>query len=637
MINADQLTMRDGAVITADSSLISSGNAGQIEIDANQISLFDGSAIIATVTNQGSQGGILIQNADLVELSGMTANGESASGLFTFLGSNATGSGGDIRILDTNDVTIRHGAQISAETRGNGPAGRIDIANDSTIQAFTTGSGTAGSIILDARDQILFRDNSELSVETSSSGRAGDITLSTGILTLEDTARITATATSTATTQERGGSITLNAPVMNLFGQVGILSETESTTPAGTLTLQPGDNASDLTVTFREDAQASTSTIANGQAGDIIIQAPWAITLQGDGQIRSETSGSARAGTITLTGQHIIIRDGLDITTSTTGTGQGGDVIVMATDSLTVSDARLQTNTAADGQAGTITVQVPNQILLEGENAGLFATTGVNSTANGGSINIDPWQLTIRDGAEVAVNSAGIGQGGEITIVADDLILDRGTIAAITRSNTGGNITLTINELLRMFNTSEISTTAGNEQFGGNGGNITIQAPNAFLIAHPSENSDITANAFSGNGGRVFITAAGIFGLEFREDLTPLSDITASSQLGDQGIVTILLTEPDAQRGLTQLPEQARDPDVANSCQNIGGRDAVELLQIGRGGLPRKPDEPLNAEFSWLPLVEQTQVEPVHIDTLSQDIAHQTTTSLIMAPCQQEN
>jgi large exoprotein involved in heme utilization and adhesion len=43
-----------------------------------------------------------------------------------------------------------------------------------------------------------------------------------------------------------------------------------------------------------------------------------------------------------------------------------------------------------------------------------------------------------------------------------------------------------------------------------------------LLVAVPEENSDISANANSGAGGFIQITAQGIFGLERRSVLTPL-------------------------------------------------------------------------------------------------------------------
>jgi len=68
--------------------------------------------------------------------------------------------------------------------------------------------------------------------------------------------------------------------------------------------------------------------------------------------------------------------------------------------------------------------------------------------------------------------------------------------------------------------------------------------------ANPDENSDITANAFQGNGGNINISTNTIFGLKFRSQLTPLSDITASSQFGLSGQVTINRLDIDPSKGL---------------------------------------------------------------------------------------
>ena len=58
-------------------------------------------------------------------------------------------------------------------------------------------------------------------------------------------------------------------------------------------------------------------------------------------------------------------------------------------------------------------------------------------------------------------------------------------------------------------------------------------------MAFPNENSDITANAFQGDGGKINITTNAIFGLEYQPQLTPKSDITASSQFGLSGQVIL--------------------------------------------------------------------------------------------------
>ncbi|MGK7901360.1 MAG: hypothetical protein AB4352_08110 [Hormoscilla sp.] len=104
-----------------------------------------------------------------------------------------------------------------------------------------------------------------------------------------------------------------------------------------------------------------------------------------------------------------------------------------------------------------------------------------------------------------------------------------------------------ISQLL-MGGNSAITTNARGEARGGN-----IAIATDTLIAR--KNSDISANAEANFGGRVSITAQGIFGTAFREENTLLSDITAISQLGTEfnGIVEINTPDVDPSAGLILL------------------------------------------------------------------------------------
>ena len=138
------------------------------------------------------------------------------------------------------------------------------------------------------------------------------------------------------------------------------------------------------------------------------------------------------------------------------------------------------------------------------------------------------------------------------TLQAGTLQLNNGFIEAQTASTQGGDINLQIGELLLLRNESQITTTAGNAQAGGDGGNIDINSK--FIVSIPEENSDITANAFTGNGGKVNINSSGIFGIERQQDVTGKSDITASSQLGISGETNINADDTSSiQNSFTEL------------------------------------------------------------------------------------
>ncbi|MGH2414315.1 MAG: S-layer family protein, partial [Microcystaceae cyanobacterium] len=246
---------------------------------------------------------------------------------------------------------------------------------------------------------------------------------------------------------------------------------------------------------------------------------------------------------------------------------------------------------------------------LQGRDSGLFANTAPNSTGDGGNIFIDPRTVNIRDGAGISVTSRGIGKAGNIQLQTGSLTLENGAfLSAETASSEGGNIQLQVRDLLLMRHNSKISTTAGTASAGGNGGNIKINT--GFLIAVPNENSDITANAFEGRGGNIQITTQGIFGIQLRERQTSLSDITASSDFGVNGIVEINTPDIDPSRGLVELPEKTVDVAglVAQGCPADVGPRASKFVITGRGGLPENPSQPLSGDAVQVDLVEPAPV-----------------------------
>jgi large exoprotein involved in heme utilization and adhesion len=295
------------------------------------------------------------------------------------------------------------------------------------------------------------------------------------------------------------------------------------------------------------------------------------------------------------------------IFSATAADGKGGPIEIQ-TGSLSVTNgAVISASTAGSKDAGSIQINAREDVRISGDS---LLVTGSFSSGKGGDINIQQARsLFLMDGAQITSQSVGTGAAGNITIhTRENLESDRSQITATTQSGDGGNINLTVGDLLLMRNNSQISTTAGNAQAGGNGGNININTP--FLVAVPIENSDITANAFTGTGGTVNITFAGIYGLEFRPRQTPKSDITASSEYGPQGTFEVSdLTGIKAEQGLTNLPTEPvdRSRQIVQKCRSSGAtaREKNQFIITGRGGLPPSPNEPLQSEAvttNWVTL-----------------------------------
>ncbi len=101
-----------------------------------------------------------------------------------------------------------------------------------------------------------------------------------------------------------------------------------------------------------------------------------------------------------------------------------------------------------------------------------------SATGRGGNLAIATRNLNVADGAVVIVSSRNTvpnAQGaGNLEVTAKNIHLNnQGTISAETFSGQGANITLKVEDFLRLWRNSGISATAGTAEKGGNGGNIS--------------------------------------------------------------------------------------------------------------------------------------------------------------------
>ena len=627
-INASEsVSVNQGSVLQAISRGV--GNAGDIIIDAEKGTfVLDGASLFTNTLDQGLGGDVTINAKDVLIRDGaavltgtlgardggtLTVNASESVQLFgtsTSLSTNtfrnSRGNAGDATI-NTKNLLIRDGATVLTGTLGAGDGGTLTVNASESVQLLGTLTDTQSST-------GLFTNTFE-----NSTGKAGDLTINTKDLLIRDGALV---FTGTLG-PKNGGNLTVNASESVQIIGSGIAFSIELFSSLGAQTGNQGD-AGDLRITtknlvIRDGAEISTSTEGTGNGGTLIVNASESIRLsdartdrQKPTQITTETLDIGNANNLTITTGRLLIEDGAEISATTNG-GRGGTITVNADRLETRNGGTLRTTTSATQNAGDIFIRVSENVTLTGTDSGLFANTTEDSSGNGGSIFIDPRTVTISDGATISVNSQGDGIGGDIQIEADSLTLDNGTISAETASTQGGDITLNVQDLLFLRNGSQISTTAGTAQARGDGGNIFIDA--GSIVAVPQENSDITANAFLGDGGRIVINTQSIFGIDFRQQLTPLSDITASSQAGTPGEVIINTSGIEPTRGLENLTEERINVEVAQGCRvgaSKGGK--LSFYNIGRGGVPPSPDDLLNspATQEWFALEseENNSVKP---------------------------
>ncbi|MBW4569253.1 MAG: filamentous hemagglutinin N-terminal domain-containing protein [Tolypothrix carrinoi HA7290-LM1] len=484
-------------------------------------------------------------------------------------------------------------------------SGRIEVGS-------VAGSGVVSLTPIDKGWQLGYENVSSLrdiflsgkaSIDTSSNAGAGDIQVQGRNVKLTDGSAIFA-----FTGSQAGGTVSVNASdTLEVIGTgvsekgLGLVPSTLYTavSPNGEGT---GGNLILRTRQFiqRGGSQVGSDTYGVGTAGNTIVNASESVTLNGtsdNGVIPTalgtvvQGGASGNGARLTVETKRLRVEDGAQLVTFTFSQGNAASLVLNASES---------TDVIGSSQDGTWKSAISSSA---------FADT----TGNGGAINLETGKLIVRDRALITASSQGRGNAGDINVKSRSIFLDnQGAITATAELGNGGNINLNVQDYLRMRGKTEISTSAGAD---GNGGNILINnLPDyrGFVIAVPSENNDIIANASEGRGGNIIINSPRVFGLVVRsradherlgvKDLDPrnlfTSDITAFSQQQPElnGTVTIQSPEIDPSRGLVELPETVTDPKqrIAQSpCQQGFGN---EFVVTGRGGLPTTPNQTLSSD-----------------------------------------
>jgi filamentous hemagglutinin family protein len=556
------------------SNTLGNGVGQDIRIDAQRLAIGKFSFIASNSLAEGSAGDILInarQAADLTGTGGFDLQSQLSSLLQTrrtldgslprgSLLSFAAGSGagGDIRI-QTRHLNLRRGAAIFTSPFATGQGGDLVINADgnvilseSGLISSAVGDGSAGELRVNA-DRLVLRDGTVLSSGTLGRGGGGDMRFQTNDMVvtgglagfLGQTITSSTIAAGSIGGTAPGGDITIATQRLRVSGGGIISSGSGLFADEGRLQILQGGRGGDITV------RATESVEVLGRSPD----------LRFPSVVEARTVSRARAGDISITTPRLVVRNGALVTSDTSSSGKGGDLRIQA-DLIDLTGS-------AEGQF----------------RSGLFSSSGVPGrdlvgSGSAGSIILTTERLQLDRHAQVGVNSLGTADAGAVRIRANQIAIDNGRINATTASGEGGNIRLRAADQLFISNQGQIVATAGGT---GNGGNVTIAAP--FVIAN--NNGDIVANAVRGTGGNIQITTEGIFGTDYRSQLTPDSDITASSQFGLSGQVNIIRPNVAPDSGLIELPDTVRDSSqqIAASCNAATSR----FIVTGQGGLPENP------------------------------------------------
>ena len=558
------------------------GSGGNIKITADSLDM-----TLATIFSDafGGHGGNLTLNVGDIQMnqgSEMGVSGLEGSGAFT---------------VNANRFVMDNGGLIEADTAF--VAGRpvtitaniVQLQNGSAIRSHTVGNADAGDIVVTASDHVTLSDgpftgrpsgfySSSVGFEgvelDNFGGNAGSIRITTPRLEMSGGARID---TSTQTSG-RGGDVTITAGSTSMTGE-------------RTLSI-PED---DFDIADSRSSGVFSRTVGSefcsgpcGSGGNITLTGGQSVTISNGASVSANSTGSGNAGNITIQGlaspTESVLIDGPSsgVFTDSQGTGAGGNIFVNA-DSVTLQNGgRLSaatSGTEVTATGGNITVQA-DQIALQ---SGAVITSSTSGTGDGGTVSLyanDSISLinsSIASNSETPPGTPIVGNGGQLNLSAPSITLEQGSalLALTTGSGRAGAIELNHNNL-SLSDMSVVQTST----FGpGPAGSITVQGlggsgtkAHTVLLAGGSSLSSSSLGNDEGEGG----AAGNILVETLTLSLSGGSQITTSSIFspGNAGTITINAGEEvQLSQGILTSRSESNIPDEFVNDYVIGNAGSI--------------------------------------------------------------
>ncbi|MBD2251343.1 filamentous hemagglutinin N-terminal domain-containing protein [Nostoc parmelioides] len=430
----------------------------------------------------------------------------------------ATASDGDVAngnlTINTRDVLVENGSQII--TNSSSAFSGIIVRNMSKKAILTINASDSVTLRGSSFDEVY---SSGVFSQTDGDAKAGDLTINTRVLRIEDGAQVIARNLSAG----KSGNLTVNAsdkvliigtspkgaipgnwpndseldeqvprtvgPLKELLitGVLrrdslpsGIFTDSVSSGDAGMITINTGE------LTAQNGGRISADTFSAGKGGDLIINATDKVELIGTAVngvasglfTRTGSSATGNAGSLTIVTGNLLVRDGAQVSVSTFGTAQGGNLFVQAAEGIKL-------------------IGVPQRNIT----SGLFAQANRYATGDAGSLKIDTSTLVVRDGAQVSASTFGAGKGGDLFVQASEIKLigtaadasfSSGLFTVATANSTGSAGKLTVNaDVLDVQQGAGVAVQSSGK---GSAGNLNINArrirldDQAFISADTRDN-----------------------------------------------------------------------------------------------------------------------------------------------------
>lgn len=547
-IASQQFFMQGGALF---SETYGSGAGGAVSLTADIVEIVGGAFGTATYGPQGSgtvtiDAGSLVLGGSAFVTSQAIGEGTGSPGLISitadeaqFFGGQITslgfggGDAGEVRLDVAGSLSMQGGGRVRSLVIGDGDAGNVSvragelfITDNWRISSTTDGNGSTGGVRVETAGNFTIAGNARVETISSGAGDAGLVSVVAGDAAILDEALIRSLVFGS------GNSAGVDVDVAGLlyfetFGRVESSTGTDSlgnggpiTIDARELVMQGGQinsnsfgfgNSGSITVNVENatlvDASIAAAGFQDGDAGSISVDVADTLDMGRFSAIEAFNLGNGNGGTVTVRAGELFM-DEATINTDIFGDGTGGAVDVEVAGSIRMDgESRIQSAANFVGSAGDVRVVAGDTIHMNST----FSRISAESFGLGdaGSVFVQAPQILIGQdeseilpGGQITSFTAGAGNAGDVTVIADTLRMNLGQINATSffeATGDAGSVAVEVSGLLEIGESSRIEATS----FGaGAGGSVTVIAGDIAM----GFNSRIRAPTFGpGDAGSVFV------------------------------------------------------------------------------------------------------------------------------------
>ncbi|MEM6485332.1 MAG: filamentous hemagglutinin N-terminal domain-containing protein [Pseudomonadota bacterium] len=409
------ITRGDGATLNgarAPANITSSGAGGSVTVTADRVEVLDGGLISIVNLDQVGAPGAITLNVNQLDVGALDSGSPADPSLITTATSGAGDAGSIvIRGVGSTDANVLPSVRVSLSDEFGG------LSADSFSRE--SNAGASGDIILHS-ENLLIQNGAGIG-STNAGGTPGSVTLHVDSLEVTGAGAISTLTVGSAA----AGDINIRgltngesavAPARDVLftegSTIGGNPIGETGGAGGTITIR----AENLTVS--EGARVDVGGFSRTSAGGNVLLLADVVRIDGGQVIASSLAGGV-AGSILVAGsastteglapaQQVILIDAGQLLSSALGSGRdaggAGDIIVVS-DTVSISRGAELSATTVDGLAGSVVIEAT--------------------------------RLEVNDAGRIATSTSGLADGGDLTLLVDDLTLSSGSIEADSDPNLG--------------------------------------------------------------------------------------------------------------------------------------------------------------------------------------------------------